>query len=809
MVNMKKLLSIVLAVCMLLGMTSAALAETAPAAEEERDANTLVVGYLPFSEKFSPFFADTAYDQDVTEVVAGWLLTTDRQGGIVYNAIEGETIPYNGTDYTYKGPADVSVQYDSDADKTTYTIKLKEGVLFSDGVELTADDIIFSYYVYLDPAYAGSTTLNSYDIVGLQDYLTQTTSDVYAKYETIVDAIAAAGRDHVWAEGDAFTKEQFDMYWTLVDDEWKLDVADIVSYVVSNYNTADYAPTIGATPEEISAEEGKQIAFGMAMWGFAEYADGVLTGAKTGATWNMAEGVYPTLDDYLAEAKEGYANDSEAFFGVEAVDTAAASPAAAAKAVFISAEGAKEPEMADGIPSISGITKLDQYTVQVITNGFSAPAIYSICGITLGPVHYYGDGTYDYEANNFGHPYGDLSAVQSKTTTPLGYGPYKFVRYENKVVYFEANENYYLGAPKIKTMQWKETLTADQISGVATGTIDITDPSFGNAAVDEIKSNNSNGELDGDKIVVNTVDNLGYGYIGLNADTMLVGTDPASQESKYLRLGFATLLSVYRDVVIDSYYGERASVINYPISNTSWAAPQPTDEDYKVAYSTDINGNPIYTAEMTAEERYAAALTAAIDYFKAAGYTWDEATGKFTAAPEGAMMEYELIIPADGVGDHPSFGIATDVKAALETIGIILTINDPSDSNVLWDKLDAGTQNLFAAAWGATIDPDMYQVYHSSGIVGKGGSDSNHYHIADPELDQMIVDARTSDDQAYRKATYKACLEKILEWGVEIPVYQRQNCYIFSPERINLDTLTTDITTFYGWMNEIEKLEMK
>ena len=121
---------------------------------------------------------------------------------------------------------------------------------------------------------------------------------------------------------------------------------------------------------------------------------------------------------------------------------------------------------------------------------------------------------------------------------------------------------------------------------------------------------------------------------------------------------------------------------------------------------------------------------------------------------------------------------------------------------------DAGTQELWCAAWGATIDPDMYQVYHSSGIVGRGGSDSNHYHIDDPELDKLIVDARKSDDQAYRKAVYKQALDLIVDWACEIPAYQRQNCIIFSTERINIDTLTPDITTFWGWMNDIEKLEM-
>jgi len=391
----------------------------------------------------------------------------------------------------------------------------------------------------------------------------------------------------------------------------------------------------------------------------------------------------------------------------------------------------------------------------------------------------------------------------------MGAGPYRFIKYENKVVYFEANENYYKGAPKTYYIQFKETADADMVPGVATGTIDISDPSFSTAVVEEINSHNSNGEVTGDVIVTNTVNNLGYGYVGINASTVNVGGVADSEESKNLRRALATLIAVYRDLTVDSYYGERASVINYPISNTSWAAPQKTDEGYRVAFSTNVEGEDIYTSDMVAEDKYAAALEAAIGYFKAAGYTFDEATGKFTAAPEGAKLEYEIIIPGQGTGDHPSFMLCTMVKEALATVGINLIVNDPADSNVLWDKLDAATQELWCAAWGATIDPDMYQIYYSNNVVGnEGSSESNHYHIQDAELDQLILDARKSDDQAYRKATYKACLDRIIDWAVEIPIYQRQNCIIFSPQRVNMDTVTPDITTFWGWANDIQDLEM-
>lgn len=133
----KSLVALMLVVAMLSGLAI-------PAMAEETTSTPLVVAYSPFSEKFSPFFADTSYDMDVVGMTQISLMTTDRMGGIIYNAIEGETVPYNGTDYTYYGPADISVNYDKDADTTTYTAKIRDDLTFSDGVPVTADDIIFT-----------------------------------------------------------------------------------------------------------------------------------------------------------------------------------------------------------------------------------------------------------------------------------------------------------------------------------------------------------------------------------------------------------------------------------------------------------------------------------------------------------------------------------------------------------------------------------------------------------------------------------------------------------------------------------------
>ena len=724
-----------------------------PAAEEPAKADTLVVGYSLFSQKFTPFFADTAYDQDVAGMTQLALLGTDREGNVVMNGIEGETRTYNGTDYLYTGIADLVITENDDG-TVDYDFTMRDDIVFSDGTPMTADDVIFTLYVLSDPTYTGSSTFYAQPIVGMEEYR--------SGMDTLFNLLVAAGRDNTdFTYWDEATQTAF---WADIDQAGEKFAQEIVDYCVA----------YGAT----------NVAEGAALWGF----DGLAEDA--------------TAADFWAAIVEAYGGDIATASDTETAGSSIYDLMENYDAYSIGVA------VGTGAANIAGIQKTGDYSIRITLTKVDAVAIYQLAQ-TVTPLHYYGDtALYDYDNNMFGFVKGDLSGVHAKDTQPLGAGPYVFKGYENGVVSFEANENYFKGCPKTKYVKFQETAESDKLTGLTTGLFDITDPSFTNDVVDGIKAANSNGELVGDVVTTNSVDNLGYGYIGINADTVNVGGDPDSEASKDLRKALATLFAVYREPVINAYYGDRASVINYPISNTSWAAPKPADEGYKLAYSTDVDGNVVITADMSQEEKEAAALDMAIGYLKAAGYTFDEATGKFTAAPEGASLSYEIIIPADGSGDHPAYGILTSTKNALEGIGITLNINDPADSNELWNALDAGTQNMWTAAWGATVDPDMYQVYHSSNIVGLGGTDSNHYHIADEELDTLIMEARSTTDQAFRKATYKQCLEIIMDWGVEIPTYQRQNCVVFSTERVNMDTVTPDITTFWGWMNDIELLEM-
>lgn len=736
---------------------------TAPTQGEDEPADTLVYATSTFEQKFSTFFATTAYDMEVVDLTTGATLGADRGGAMILNGIEGETREFNGTDYTYYSMANCEVVQNADG-TVDYNLTMRDDIVFSDGTPATIDDVIFGIYVLADPTYDGASTIYALPIEGMAEY--------YSSLSTKANLIAAAGYD---AAGTAdpngiYTAEDSAAYWAAYDAAGVIFAQEIVDYVLTNY------------PEE--APNGT-VAEAAAAWAFGGLAEDA------------------TAADFWEEIKAAYGNDPEAI---------EAESAGSALADLINAElGDAAADMnanvsTSNVENIAGVIKTGDYSMTIHCTEFDATAIYNM-SFAIAPLHYYGDpAQYDYDNNQFGFPKGDLSIVKSKTTTPLGCGPYAFESYANGVVTLKANPYYYQGEPKIGTILLQEAEDSDYIPGIGTGTFDIAVPSINANAITALTTGNSNGETTGDVYTTILVDYRGYGYLGINSDLVSVGGDSSSDASKNLRKAIMTLLSVYRDSVINSYYGDRATVIQYPISNTSWAAPRPTDEGYQNCYSVDVDGNPIYTDGMNDEQKFEAALQAAVGYLQAAGYTYDEATGTFTAAPDGASLEYEILIPGQGEQDHPAYGVALGAAEQLAKVGITLNVNDVVTS--VWNSaLNGNTCEMWAAAWQSTADPDMYQVYHSRNAQGQN-TNSNHYQIMDADLDQIIVDARASADNTYRKAAYQEAMEIILDWACELPLYQRKDGTIVSTERVNVDTMPKDMTPYWGWYAEIETLEM-
>lgn len=717
------------------------------------DSDTLVAASNHFEGKFSPFFAQSAEDIDIVTLVTPPILQADREGAVIYNGIEGETRAYNGTDYNYYGLADLAVTENEDG-SVYYDITIRDDITFADGTPMTIDDVIFSIYVLCDPTYDGSITLYSQPILGLAEYR--------EGMSILSAAIAAAGEDNT--DFSLWTEEQQTAFWNAVNDGGVKFAQAIVDVCVANGLAAD----------------SNDVATAAANWAYPDLAADA------------------TAKDFFMAIGEAYgwnftAMEAEAS-GTEGTTLAELIP----EDVYnYSTEGISTGESAD---YIEGVQRVDDYTVRIVATEVAANMVYQLA-FYVGSLNYYGDPEkYDYEAHQFGFDKGDLSTVRAKTTEPLGYGPYSFSDYSNGTVYLDANPSYFMGEPKIAHLNFIETSEDDKTTGVASGTIDISEPSYSTEVRNQITDyNGGDDSLEGSVITMRLYDFLGYGYMGISADNVNVAGDPSSDASKNLRKGINTLMSVYRDEAINSYYGDTATVINYPISDTSWAAPRVTDDGYQVAYSVDVEGNPIYTEGMSTEERYEAAKQAALGFFEAAGYTVTD--GKLTAAPEGAKLEYEVNIGAMGNGDHPAFMMLTNAADAFAEIGMTLTVTDISNAADLYATYQSGVAEMWCAAWGATADPDMYQLYHSLGST-------NYYKINDADLDEMILAARQSTDQTYRRGLYKAAMDIIMDWGVELPIYQRSECYIFSTERVNTSTITPDMTPYWGWMNEIETLEL-
>ena len=721
--------------------TSTATAEASNTAASD---GTLVLAETGFEGKFSPFFASSASDQDVIDLTQLGLLGADRKGEMILNGIEGETREYNGTDYTYYGTSDCVVTENDDG-TVTYDIKLRDDLKFSDGEPVTIDDVIFSMYVFLDPTYDGSVTMYSTPIVGLEEYRNS--------MSTLSKLIAEAGEDNT--DYTNFTEEQQKAFWDAVNDGGVKFAQEIVDYMMAN----------GAT-DVTSAAAG---------WGF-DLPDG-------------------------ADAKAFFLAIGEqydwSFSAMEAESAGSALSELIPEDVY--AYSTTGVNVGNAVANVAGIVKTGDYSMTLTTSELSTTMIYQL-QMPIAPLHYYGDESlYDYDNNSFGFVKGDLSGVRSKTSAPLGGGMFTFSKYSDGVVYLDANPDYFNGAPKVAHVNMKETQEADKITGVQAGTIDISDPSYSLEVADQIADINGVQGEDGPVITTRLKDYRGYGYIALSAKNVNVGGDPASQASKDLRKAIMTVIAAYRDEGIDSYYGDTASVINYPISNTSWAAPSVTDDGYQIAYSTDVDGNEIYTSDMKSEDKYAAALQAALGYFEAAGYTVEN--GQITAAPAGAKMEYQVNIGASGNGDHPSFQTLTNAAAALKTIGFTLTVNDMANASDLFASYQSGAAEGWVAAWQSTNDPDMFQLYHSQGAT-------NYYAINDADLDELIMAARQTTDQEARKAMYKEAMEIILDWGVELPVYQRSEATIFSTERVNIDTIAKDQTPYWTYKSELNNLEL-
>ena len=122
--------------------------EIIPAAARHRK-DTVIIGTEYFQGKFNPIHSITDNDVYVTSMVFDGLVTNGKEGNAVPNAAE---------------------KWEISKDNKTYTFHLKKGIKFSNGDELTAKDVAFTYTAIADPNYDGMRTDAVEKLVGYNDY---------------------------------------------------------------------------------------------------------------------------------------------------------------------------------------------------------------------------------------------------------------------------------------------------------------------------------------------------------------------------------------------------------------------------------------------------------------------------------------------------------------------------------------------------------------------------------------------------------------------------------------------------------------
>ncbi len=285
--------------------------------------DTLVIATATFEGKFNPFYAESAYDMQVLDqiFVNPQIVNENNQlqdwaGSIKFKEITA---------------ADGHTQVE-------YTIKIKKGMKFTDGVEVTIDDLIYYYYVLADPSYTGpSSTFYTEDIVGLKEYYYDDPnySTVIAEYDKMVAQKYSPG---------TISKEDFLTYLieTNLEGWWNGNPAGLVA---KDYTWTDYIIDEGFEEElgKINASDPKAMLELLALIEYTNYAQ-----YYDPSTWWGNK----LSEDYIAG------------------------------------------NLADGIdvPTISGIKKVDNYTCTVLYNSVNIYGDRAVNGF-LAPSHYYGEFT--------------------------------------------------------------------------------------------------------------------------------------------------------------------------------------------------------------------------------------------------------------------------------------------------------------------------------------------------------------------------------------------------------------------------------
>lgn len=856
--NAKKITTIVLIAAMVLLTTTMLAACNETGQSYDPETRPFAMSISTPDGVFNPFFSTSAYDSSIVGMTQIGMLSTDSKGNITY----GDNEPTVTKDYIVKETEEGGKKY------TTYEFLIKNGIKFSDGHDLTIKDVLFNLYVYLDPSYTGSATVYSTDIVGLKNYRQQQfvtsdstafeeqfVSDANVRIDELIEYVTFkyTGTKEDERPSDRWTDEEKAQFekdfkyvaktfqkelttdWNSVDietykkdndftDAWqvfmlndggmnellledpenpgrkykdangnyKLDKAAADEFY--NDSILPYVEASSLSKEDAIREYCISSVFTAY---FKTTADGQLDITKTSASnfetivkyWQTASTV---LDQFTAEAKSDY------FKGSTKV-----------------------------VPNIEGITthKVTNFNskdlgaehdvLSIKINDVDPKAIYNF-SFTVAPMHYY-SGTWrgkDYVAafngtTEFGLEFGEIKFMNevinasNKVGLPVGAGTYKASNasgsgevtsdtfFNNNMVYYERNPYFEtLGSgisnAKIKYVRYKVVESDQIINALTNGDIDFGEPSATQPNIQAV-GNAGLGHVE--------IATSGYGYVGLNPRFV-----------PNINVRRAIIKAMNTSLITQNYYqGGLAEIIYRPMSKTNWAYPKDATiyKQDDVTYAYDSTGQEI---KQLVED---------------AGYVFNGTCYEKNIDGFGVdTLNYKLTI-AGGSTDHPAYSMFLNAARILNSVGFDVKV---VTSQIALSDLAAGKLAIWAAAWSSTIDPDMYQVYHMDSQASstsnwgykqiKAGKNTEAYAVEYQiitELSDLIDQGRSTTNQNERKGIYARALDKVMEFAVEMPTYQRNDMSAYNKNVLDEGTMTpaSERSPYNGLLSRIWELNYR
>lgn len=813
----------------------------------------LRISTLDLDGVFSPFYSTSGTDSTIVGMTQIGMLGSTPDGQYSYG--DKEAVVTKDMAYKYYDAEGREISTGDTEGSTVYQFLIKNDIKFSDGTLLTMHDVLFSLYLLLDPAYTGSSTIYSTDIVGLYAYRQQdpdASEDSNDGFEETFESLASVRVNNLVKyvssenERNKFTAEQAAVI--------KSDIDQLSEYFIAELNT-DW----GSSADGIEDYQ-KDYAVTEA-WEIFLLNEGI-TGLKINAAGKYVkddQDRYIIDNDYLKEEfagqadKEKYAIDlvynyymGGAKAGENGIDYTNKNIASVATG-FVSAgelftylvaeeKAAYFQTIKDSgelvVKNVSGIKVLkgseffgeneysDEYEVlQIAINGIDPKAIWNF-GFTVAPMHYYSDAEHTQAAladtdysESFGVEFGDTQwytdVVRSKNNAPMGAGAYKMSTatgtdgktasqivdgfYKDNMVYFERNDYFLMGKPKIKYVRYKVINANSIMDSLVSGDIDFADPSATQYNIDQVNANEAN-------LSQTMVRTNGYGYIGVN---------PTYVPDIEIRRAIMSAMNL--TYIKDYYPGQLSEIINRPMSLVSWVYNY-TEEGGSSKWTPSVK----YDNDFTDDD---VAIQVINNYVEEAGFSRD-ANGKWYRNTSKGIerLKYTFTIAGDSE-DHPAYRTMEEASKLLNANGWDITLKTDPDA---LKKLSSGTLTVWAAAWSAAIDPDMYQVYHMDSTASSTknwGYDTiknneteyeTEYELIE-KLSEIIDAARETLDQKERALLYQEALDLVMELAVELPIYQRNDMYVYNKNRIDTSTLIqpSDCTPYYGPLAEIWNVSLK